>query len=92
MDSFVAVYVDRSATVEAVHDAVATCAIPDGVSQVAVVGTDTFDCRIAVDLSGDFDPGRGVAIARAYAADLTGVLGAPVYCLADLLMRGYQAS
>jgi hypothetical protein len=92
VESFVAVYVDGSAKVEAVRAAVAETAVPDGVTQAAVVGTDTFGCRIAVDLSGDFDQARGEVIARAYAEALRTPLGVPVYCLADLLMRDYPAS
>lgn len=85
-------YVDSSAKVETVRDAVATLAVPGGVSQVAVVATDTFDCRIAVDLSGDFEAAQGQSIARTYAEGLEKSLGVPVYCLADLLMRDYPAS
>lgn len=85
-------YVDSSAKVETVRDAVATLAVPNGVSQVSVVATDTFDCRIAVDLSGDFETAQGQSIARAYAEGLENALGVPVYCLADLLMRDYPAS
>jgi hypothetical protein len=92
VESFVAVYVEGSADVDAVRTAVAGSSVPDGVTQVAVVGTDTFGCRIAVDLSGDFDPARGEMIARAYADGLRTRLGVPVYCLADLLMRDYPAS
>lgn len=87
-----AVYVDSSAKVDAVRSAVSALAVPTGVSQVSVVGTDTFDCRIAVDLSGDFDAAQGQSIARGYAEGLRGLLGVPVYCLADLLMRDYPAS
>lgn len=85
-------YVDSSAKVETVRDAVATLAVPNGVSLASVVGTDTFDCRIAVDLSGDFDAAQGQSIARTYAEELESALGLPVYCLADLLMRDYPAS
>ena len=85
-------YVDGSANAEAVRAAVAEAAVPDGVTHVAVVGTDTFGCRIAVDLSGDFDPARGEMVARAYAEELHTLLGVPVYTLADLLMRDYPAS
>jgi N-acetyl-gamma-glutamylphosphate reductase len=92
VDSFVAVYVDGSAQVEAVSAAVATLAVPSGVSHVSVVRTDTFDCRIAVDLSGDFEAAQGQSIARSYAEALREALGVPVYCLADLLMRDYPAS
>lgn len=92
VESFVAVYVDSSAKVDAVRAAVATLAVPSGVSQVSVVRTDTFDCRIAVDLSGDFEPAQGQSIARAYAEGLRDALGVPAYCLADLLMRDYPAS
>ncbi|AQA05440.1 hypothetical protein BVC93_27095 [Mycobacterium sp. MS1601] len=92
MESFVAVYVDQSAKVEAVRAAVAGLEVPVGVTQAAVVGTDTFGCRIAVDLSGDFDSSGGALIARDYAESLSGALGLPVYCLSDLLTRDYYAS
>ncbi|MDF2826697.1 MAG: hypothetical protein K0R68_4105 [Mycobacterium sp.] len=85
-------YVDSSAKVEAVRSAVSALPVPHGVSHASVVGTDTFGCRIAVDLSGDFDAAQGPSIARGYAEGLRGLLGVPVYCLADLLMRDYPAS
>jgi hypothetical protein len=95
VESFVAVYVDRSAQPRDVEEAVAQLAVPAGVTNVVVdfsVSTETFDCRIAVDLSGNFDRAEGERIARCYAEDLRGVLGVAVYCLADLMSREYFPS
>jgi len=68
MDSFVSVYVDMAAGADAVRAAVAKLANPRGVLKVTVDDTavsDTFGCRIAVDLTGTFDEQtEGLAIAR----------------------------
>ncbi len=60
------------------------CPTPEGVFEVTVdcnSVTDTFGCRIAVDLTGTFDEqSEGLAIARRYAEQLSLALGvgAPV--------------
>ena len=90
MRSFVSVYVDWAATVDHVRAAAATLPKPAGVLGVDVVEAgDTFGCRIAVDLTGDFDEQReGPAIARAYAAQLSSVLAVPAFALTDLILVG----
>ncbi len=90
MTSFVSVYVDWAATIEQVRAAVTTLALPDGVQRVAVVEAgDTLGCRIAVDLTGDFDELRdGTDIARSYAAALADVLDVPAFALRDLILVG----
>ncbi|MDT5103478.1 MAG: hypothetical protein QOI25_991 [Mycobacterium sp.] len=58
MNAFVSVYVDMAARADDVRVAVAQLPTPDGVLEVKVDGdaiTDTFGCRIAVDLTGTFD-------------------------------------
>ena len=88
--SFVSVYVDWSATVEQVRAATAELPLPPGVLGVEVVSAgDTLGCRIAVDLTGDFDELRdGPRIARAYAAALTRSLAVPAFALHDLILVG----
>ncbi len=88
--SFVSVYVDWSATVEQVRAATAELPLPPGVLGVEVVAAgDTLGCRIAVDLTGDFDERRdGPRIARAYAARLTEALAVPAFALHDLILVG----
>jgi hypothetical protein len=50
--------------------------------------TDTFGCRIAVDLTGTFDEQtEGLAIARRYAEQLSLALGVPAFPFYDLLRR-----
>ncbi|MBY0291070.1 MAG: hypothetical protein K2X52_28605 [Mycobacteriaceae bacterium] len=96
MDSFVSVYVDMAAGADAVRAAVAKLANPRGVLKVTVDDTavsDTFGCRIAVDLTGTFDEQtEGLAIARRYAEQLSEALRIPVHALCDLLGRDYPAS
>jgi hypothetical protein len=86
--AFAAVYVARTAMPDAIRSAVATLSLPASVTSVAVddsMITDTFDCRVVVYLSGEFDAAAGVAMARDYAAKLSGALGSPAYSLNDLL-------
>jgi hypothetical protein len=96
MNAFVSVYVDMAARANDVRVAVSELPLPDGVLEVKVDGnaiTDTFGCRIAVDLTGTFDERtQGLAIARAYAADLSAALGVPAFAFHDLLRRDYPAS
>ena len=95
-DEFVSVYVDMSAHKDAVRAAVDHLPKPDGVSRVEVntgsVG-DMFGCRIAVELTGEFnDVAESIAIARTYAEALSAVLGVPAFAFYDLLRRDYRAS
>lgn len=96
MNAFVSVYVDMAARADDVRAAVAKLPKPAGVLEAKVDGdgvTDTFGCRIAVDLTGTFDErAEGLAIARGYAAQLTAALGVPAFALFDLLRRDYPAS
>lgn len=89
MEAFASVYVDMAASSAAVHAAVAAVPLPDGVAQVTVddrAVTDTFGCRIAVDLTGTFDERRdGLSIARGYARRLAAELEVPAYALHDLI-------
>lgn len=58
MEAFVSVYVNMAATADAVRAAVAELPNPKGVFEVTVdcnSVTDTFGCRITVDLTGTFD-------------------------------------
>lgn len=90
------VYVDMAATPAAVRAAVTKLPKPHGVICVEVddsLMTDTFGCRIAVDLTGEFDEqAEGPAIARRYANDLSAALGTPAYAFYDLLRRDHPAS
>jgi hypothetical protein len=90
MGSFVSVYVDWAATVEHVRAAAKKLPVPAGVLRVEVVEAgDTFGCRIAVDLTGDFDEQRdGPRIARSYAAQLSEALAVPAFALHDLILVG----
>ncbi|WP_029116280.1 hypothetical protein [Mycobacterium sp. URHB0044] len=96
MNAFVSVYVDMAARADDVRVAVANLPLPEGVSEVKVdcdAVTDTFGCRIAVDLTGTFDEQtEGLVIARAYAEDLSAALGVPAFAFYDLLRRDYPAS
>ncbi|MDX1889659.1 hypothetical protein [Mycolicibacterium sp. 050158] len=96
MDAFVSVYVDMGARVDEVRAAVDALPLPDGVVAATVYGealTDTFGCRIAVDLTGTFDEkADGLVIAREYAAGLSAALGVPAFAFYDLLRRDYPAS
>jgi hypothetical protein len=87
--SLASVYVDMSATSQAVHAAVAKIPVPRGVDNVWVddrAVTDTFGCQIAVDLTGSFDHDtEGSAIARWYARELAALLGMEAHALYDLL-------
>jgi hypothetical protein len=96
VEAFVSVYVDMSASLEAVRAAVDQVAKPEGVTNVEI-GTisvgDMFGCRIAVDLTGTFDEvTESVAIARAYAAELSSRLGVPAFAFYDLLRRDDRVS
>ncbi|TDO07928.1 hypothetical protein EV580_5497 [Mycobacterium sp. BK086] len=90
MRSFVSVYVDWAATVEHVRAAASTLPMPAGVLGIEVVeASDTFGCRIAVDLTGDFDErSDGPLIARSYAAQLSEALAVPAFALTDLILVG----
>lgn len=96
MDAFVSVYVDMAARADDVRVAVAKLPRPDGVTEVKVDGdavTDTFGCRIAVDLMGTFDERtEGLTIARGYAEALSAALRVPAFAFYDLLRRDYPAS
>lgn len=89
MEAFASVYVDMAASSAAVHAAVAAVPLPDGVARVTVddrAVTDTFGCRIAVDLTGTFDERRdGLSIARGYARMLSEELRLEVFALHDLM-------
>src|SRR5258708_15369328 len=95
MEAFVSVYVDMAATADAVRAAVAELPKPKGVFDVTVdcnSVTDTFGCRIAVDLTGTFDDqAEGLAIARGYAEQLSVALSVPVLPFSDLLRRDHPA-
>jgi hypothetical protein len=90
MGSFVSVYVDWAATVEHVRAVTKGLPLPAGVLRVDVVEAgDTFGCRIAVDLTGEFDERReGPRIARSYAAALSEALAVPAFALNDLILVG----
>jgi hypothetical protein len=90
MVSFVSVYVDWAATVDHVRAAAKKLPRPAGVLGVDVVEAgDTFGCRIAVDLTGDFDEQRdGPRIARSYATQLSEALAVPAFALHDLILVG----
>ncbi|MDP9168131.1 MAG: hypothetical protein M3O32_19025 [Actinomycetota bacterium] len=96
MDAFVSVYVDMGARVDDVRAVVDGLALPTGVVEAKVDGeaiSDTFGCRIAVDLTGTFDEKvDGLNIARGYAAELSAALGVPAFAFYDLLRRDYPAS
>jgi hypothetical protein len=96
MEAFVSVYVDMAATADAVRAAVAELPNPKGVFEITVDRnsvTDTFGCRIAVDLTGTFDEQtEGLAIARRYAEQLSLALGVPAFPFYDLLRRDHTAS
>ncbi|MDT5076035.1 MAG: hypothetical protein QOJ80_672 [Mycobacterium sp.] len=96
MGAFVSVYVDMSAHPDDVRSAVSRLPTPDGVVTIDVddsLLTDTFGCRIAVDLTGAFDEQvEGPELARAYARALSAELGVPAYAFYDLLRRDYPAS
>jgi hypothetical protein len=87
--AFVSVYVDMSAGVDAVRAAVAVLPRPVGVLDVDVdcsAVSDTFGCKIAVDLTGTFDQqAEGPTIARGYAKQLAASIGVPAFALCDLL-------
>lgn len=90
------VYVDMAATADDVRAAVAELANPNGVFEVTVDCnsiTDTFGCKIAVDLTGAFDEqAEGPGIARRYAEQLSLALGVPAISFYDLLRRDHPAS
>ena len=83
------VYVDMSATEDAVRAAVAVLPRPVGVLDVDVdcsAVSDTFGCKIVVELTGTFDEqGEGPIIARDYAKQLATAIGVPAFALYDLL-------
>jgi hypothetical protein len=93
---FVSVYVDMSAHPSDVRAAVSRLPMPDGVVRIDVddtLLTDTFGCRIAVDLTGTFDErAEGPELARGYARALSDALGVPAYAFYDLLRQDYPAS
>jgi hypothetical protein len=88
-DSFASVYVDKAARLDMVKAAVDRLPMPIGVTKVVIDDrsvTDTFGCRIAVDLTGTFAENTGgKTIARCYARQLTAILGVPVFAFYDLL-------
>lgn len=90
------VYVDMAATTDAVCAAVAELPKPRSVFEVTVdcsSVSDSFGCRIAVDLTGTFDEQtEGLAIARRYAEQLSLALGGSVFSFYDLLRRDHPAS
>jgi hypothetical protein len=90
VQAFVSVYVDWAATVEQVRTVAAELPTPAGVLRIDVVAAaDTLGCRIAVDLTGNFDEKtEGRRIARAYAAQLSDALAVPVFALDDLILAG----
>jgi hypothetical protein len=92
VEGFVSVYVDRAAGADAVRAAVAGLSSPAGVSDIVVddsAPTDTFDCRVVVELTGTFDEAtEGREIARRYAKQLSIALGVPAFSLFDLLRLG----
>ena len=96
MDAFVSVYVEMGAQADDVRAAVTALPLPAGVVEAKVDDesiTDTFGCRIAIDLTGTFDEkAEGLAIAREYAVSLSEVLGVPAFAFHDLLRRNYPAS
>ena len=66
-ESFLAVYVDRIATPDVVRAAVARAPLPAGIECATVddtLFTETFDCRVVVYLTGDFDAADGPSMAR----------------------------
>jgi hypothetical protein len=95
MEAFGSVYVDMAATSDSVRADVDELPIPRGVFDVTVdcnSVTDTFGCRIAVDLTGTFDEqAEGLAIARGYAEQLSATLSVPVFPFYDLLRRDHPA-
>jgi hypothetical protein len=96
MDAFVSVYVEMGAQADDVRAAVTALPLPAGVVDAKVDDesiTDTFGCRIAIDLTGTFDEKtEGLAIAREYAVSLSEALGVPAFAFHDLLRRNYPAS
>lgn len=87
-ESFLAVYVDRIATPDVVRAAVARAPLPAGIECATVddtLFTETFDCRVVVYLTGDFDAADGPSMARGYATGLSSLLDCPAYSLNDLL-------
>jgi len=88
-DSLASVYVDMAASLDAVQAAVAQLPMPVGVNKVGIDDrsiTDTFGCRIAIDLTGAFNETvEGHTIARRYAQRLSALLGVPAVALYDLL-------
>ena len=83
------VYVDMSAAEDAVRAAVAVLPRPVGVLDVDVdcsAVSDTFGCKIVVELTGTFDEqAEGPTIARGYAKQLATAIGVPAFALYDLL-------
>ncbi|WP_319450360.1 MULTISPECIES: hypothetical protein [unclassified Mycobacterium] len=96
MRSFVSVYVDMAAGAAEVREAVARLPVPKDVVRVEVddgLMSDTFGCRIAVDLTGSFDERlQGPTIARHYADALAAQIGVPAYAFYDLVRSEYPAS
>jgi hypothetical protein len=92
----VSAYVDVAAGAAEVREAVTRLPMPDDVVRVEVddsLMSETFGCRIAVDLTGSFDEtSEGPTIARRYANALAALIGVPSYAFYDLLRREYPAS
>jgi hypothetical protein len=88
-DSFTSVYVDKAARLDMVRGAVDRPPMQIGVTKVVIDDrsvTDTFGCRIAIDLTGAFDEtADGKTIACNYAQQLTAILGVPAFAFYDLL-------
>jgi hypothetical protein len=88
-ESFASVYVHMAATLDAVRPAVARLPKPPGVRNIRIDDrsiTDTFGCKIAIDLTGTFNEAReGPVIARQYAQRLSALIGVPAFALYDLL-------
>ena len=92
-DSFISVYIHWSASPQAVWAAVAQLPTPSGVTNVRVDDrsmSETFGCKIAIDLTGTFDEKiDGPSIARCYARRLAAVLGVPAFAFHDLLRNDF---
>lgn len=89
VSAFVSVYLDGAARAGAVRAVVAELPTPAGVFDITVDASspsETFGCRIAVDLTGTFNEETdGPTIARTYAAQLSTALGVPAFAFHDLL-------
>jgi hypothetical protein len=92
----VSVYVDVAAGAAEVREALTRLPMPGDVVRVEVddsLMSETFGCRIVLDLTGSFDEtSEGPTIARLYANALAALIGVPAYATYDLLRREYRAS